>query len=68
MEGVYKDLHMIKIKGTTLAKNLIYYGYIPLILYLGILLYIYKVSEQLIMKKYSTKPDNELNCLYANLK
>jgi hypothetical protein len=35
MEGVYKDLHIMKTKGIKLAKYAVYYGYIPLILFLG---------------------------------
>jgi hypothetical protein len=35
MDGVIKDLKKIEEKGTLIAKKLIYYGYIPLILYIG---------------------------------
>jgi hypothetical protein len=35
MDGVIKDLKKIEEKGMLLAKKLIYYGYIPLILYIG---------------------------------
>jgi len=35
MDGVIKDLGKIKSTGTLVFKKLVYYGYIPLILYLG---------------------------------
>ena len=35
MDGVIKDLGKIQSTGTQVFKKLVYYGYIPLILYLG---------------------------------
>lgn len=35
MDGVIKDLGKIQSTGTLVFKKLVYYGYIPLILYLG---------------------------------
>lgn len=35
MDGVVKDLKKIGTQSAQISKKLIYYGYIPLILYLG---------------------------------
>lgn len=35
MDGVIKDLKKIEATGTLVFKKLVYYGYIPLVLYLG---------------------------------
>jgi hypothetical protein len=35
MDGVIKDLKKIETQGMHIIKKVIYYGYIPLILYIG---------------------------------
>lgn len=36
MDGVIKDLKKIESQGMQIFKKVVYYGYIPLILYVGI--------------------------------